>query len=386
MPNKPKSRKALPRSKPAAKAGNPGKGAAAPACPEVVGNNLTVTCLPGEGLAGLFRRMRVSLQQAGMGVASILAFGPLRACKPALKAMEKSLGPVTWPVTWVQGEACGPQPIAGLQAIVFHPSKISPLRLDGRIVGSIVEDGALRHCLLGGIGPRDARATCEEQFQQTKDALVAALGAAGFSLADVVRTWFFLEDLLSWYDAFNAVRTKAYAGTKFRCGSSPASTGISGKNPQGAAIVESAWAIQPLNSSAQVEEVISPLQCPAPNYGSTFSRAVEISSPEGRRVLISGTASISADGRTIWEGDLRKQIARTMKVVEAILVSRGCKLADITRTVAYITNGKKQREFTKWCAGRKLDAATVVATECGICRHDLLFELEADAWTPTLSR
>ena len=65
--------------------------------------------------------------------------------------------------------------------------------------------------------------------------------------------------------------------------------------------------------------VPSPLQCPALDYGSSFSRAVELVAGDHRRLFVSGTASISPEGHTLHVGDVDAQVARTMEVVEAML-------------------------------------------------------------------
>jgi enamine deaminase RidA (YjgF/YER057c/UK114 family) len=122
------------------------------------------------------------------------------------------------------------------------------------------------------------------------------------------------------------------------------------------------------------------MQCPAVAYGSSFSRAAEVLSPQGRRLLISGTASIAPDGRTLWAGDLRRQIDLSMEVVESILASRGCAFSDITRATAYFKDRAGMPEFAAWRAGGELRSFPVVVAQSGICRDDLLFELEADAW------
>ena len=155
------------------------------------------------------------------------------------------------------------------------------IRIDGRVVGSVFEDGAFRHCRLGGLAPKQNALPRAGQTKQTLDHLGEALARGGFNFANVVRTWFFLDDMLAWYDEFNQVRTQFYSGIKFRTGSLPASTGIGGRNPAGTALVAGAWAVEPLSAAAHAEEVASPLQCPAPAYGSSFSRAMEISSPAG---------------------------------------------------------------------------------------------------------
>jgi enamine deaminase RidA (YjgF/YER057c/UK114 family) len=109
---------------------------------------------------------------------------------------------------------------------------------------------------------------------------------------------------------------------------------------------------------------------------------MEISSLHGRRLLISGTASVAAGGQTLWPGNLRRQIQQTLEVVEVILASRGFEFSDITRATAYFKNRADLPEFPAWCAARNLRSLPAVTTHCGICRDDLLFELEADAWQP----
>jgi enamine deaminase RidA (YjgF/YER057c/UK114 family) len=212
------------------------------------------------------------------------------------------------------------------------------------------------------------------------DLLRQALAQAGFSLADTVRTWFFLDDILDWYDEFNLVRSRIYSGVKFHSASLPASTGVGGRNPFGTALALSAWAVQSLEGSANANEVASPLQCPAPAYGSSFSRAMEISSASGRRLFISGTASIAPGGQTLWPGDAGKQIALTMEVVEAILQARGFAFSDLTRATAYFKAGSDARLFAEWRVAHGVDSMPVVVAQCAVCRDDLLFELEADAW------
>ncbi len=342
--------------------------------------SFTIKPLPGEGITKMFGRLAVALKDADMTMVNLMIFGSVSAHPAADEAMRRVFGRIDWPVTWVEGTAYDDHPIAGMQAFAFSAGRSKPITLDGRVIGSVFEDGAIRHCLLGGLGPTSCSASRPDQFRQTMDNLENALDQAGFSLGDVVRTWFYLDQLLSWYDAFNEARNQVYSRIRFRTGSLPASTGISGENPSGTALVAGAWALQPLNASVRIAEVPSPLQCPAPAYGSSFSRAMEISSPGGRRLLISGTASIAPGGRTLWPGDLRRQINLTMEVVETILASRGFSFTDISRATAYFKNRADIPEFSAWCARRGLRSIPAIAAHSGICRDDLLFELEADAW------
>jgi enamine deaminase RidA (YjgF/YER057c/UK114 family) len=344
---------------------------------------LTLKPLPGEGIVEPFQRLAIALEESDTALAKLMIFGSVSAQPAANEALRRIFPRINWPITWVQGASCDKHPIAGIQAFAFSAGKINEITLEGRVVGSVIEEHGARHCLLGGLGPAAPDTSRADQLRQTQENLETALQQAGFSFGDVVRTWYFLEDLLEWYDAFNAARTKSYSRIKFRAGSFPASTAISAQNPAGTALTAGAWAVQPLDASARVTEVPSPLQCPAAAYGSSFSRAVEISSSEGRRLLISGTASIAPGGRTIWRGRLSQQIVRTMEVVESILVSSGYGFSDITRATAYFKNCRGHSAFGEWCAARGLSELPAIASHCGICRADLLFELEADAWKAT---
>ena len=327
----------------------------------------------------MINRLAVTLKHADKTIVNLMVFGSVSACPAVDAAMRRVFGRIHWPVTWVEGAACGDQPVAGMQVFSFRADQVKPVTLGGQVVGSVFEDGSMRHCLLGGLVPSQSSTARPDQFRQTLEKLQAALNQAGFSLGDVIRTWFYLDELLSWYDEFNEARIQAYAGVKFRGGLSPASTGISGRNPAGTALVAGAWAVQPLHADARVEEIQSPLQCPAAAYGSLFSRAMELSSLHERRLLISGTASIAPEGQTLWPGDLRRQIDLTMQVIGSILTSRGFAFADITRATAYFKHRADIPEFSAWCADRGLRSLPFISAQCGICREDLLFELEADA-------
>jgi enamine deaminase RidA (YjgF/YER057c/UK114 family) len=340
----------------------------------------TVNPVSGEGINELFSRLATMLVDKTSTIASLTIFGAVTARTAADEAMRRVLGPANWPVTWAEGLSADGRPISGIQAFACRAGSAHPLTLNGRVVGSVIDDAGARHCLLGGLEPDKLSKSPVDQLKQTLETLEKALEQAGFSLSDVIRTWFYVDEILSWYDEFNEARTKAYAKVKFRGGSSPTSTAVSARNPAGAALVASAWALKPRDKSAEVTEIPSPMQCPAVDYGSSFSRAVEISSPLEKRLLISGTASIAPDGQTAWPGDVRRQIDLTMDVVESILTSRHFGLSDVTRATAYFKNRADIPHMAAWCARRGLQSLPVAAVQCGICRDDLLFELEADAF------
>jgi enamine deaminase RidA (YjgF/YER057c/UK114 family) len=338
---------------------------------------LTLRPRPGEGLIGLFNHVADALE--GATIASMLAYGPVRASGAASEAMRRILGKVDWPVTWVDGGACDNGCIAGVQIFAVIGGPVARLRLDGVVLGSVYQDADARHCLLGGLGPDSKLASPPDQTKQTIEKLQSVLAQAGFSMADIIRTWYFLDDILPWYAEFNRARMEAYSGVKFRAGSLPASTGVGARNQEGAALAVAGRAMQPLNGAAPAVEVASPLQCPAPCYGSSFSRAMEISTGGRRQLFVSGTASIAPGGETLWQSDVRRQVDLSMDVIEAILRSRGMSFADVTRAVAYFKRPTDARAFTEWRAERKLASLRALPARCDICRDDLLFELELDA-------
>ena len=340
---------------------------------------LTGRQAPGEAVSAVFHRLAADLAAQEAELLSLMIYGSLSAKREIIHAMREHLGATRWPVTWIEGKSCTGTPLAGVQAFAVSGRPVTRVCLGTRVVGSVYEDGHLRHCLLGGLGPTSVLLRPSAQLQQTLANLEWALGLADFELGDVVRTWFYNDDIVSWYGDFNRVRSALYGKTKFRSGSLPASTGIGARNPVGAALVAGAWAVQPLDGGACAREIGSPLPCPAPNYGSGFSRVMEIDSGGARRLLISGTASIHPGGETAWIQNPRKQIDLTMEVIGAILQSRGMTFHDVTRATAYFEHPYFKRHFDAWLAARDLTHLPVVATQCDICRADLLFELELDA-------
>ena len=327
----------------------------------------------------VFRRLAAALRQRRATITSLMLYGSVRERTAISDAMTRTLGKMNWPVTWVEAASCVGSVLAGVQVFAVAGCEVRRITLGGRVVGSVYEDGTARHCLLGGLVPPVVSLSRPVQAQALFEDFGAALGLAGFALADVVRTWFYNDDILAWYGDFNRVRTGVYEQVPFRTGSSPASTGIGARNVSGAALEVAAWAVQPLDHSARVEEIGSPLQCPAPAYGSSFSRAMEVATGGRCRLFISGTASITPDGRTAGVGDIARQVELTMEVVEAILRSRGMEFSDINRATAYFKSPADQKYFAQWCAEHDQRALPCVSVESVICRDDLLWEIEVDA-------
>jgi enamine deaminase RidA (YjgF/YER057c/UK114 family) len=207
-----------------------------------------------------------------------------------------------------------------------------------------------------------------------------ALAAAGMEFGDVVRTWFFLDSILEWYGDFNGTRDAFFRPRGVFDGLVPASTGMGGRNPAGAALEMGLLAVRPSRlDSLDVRAVPSPLQGPALDYGSSFSRAVEADFPDHKRLYVSGTASIDREGRTVLVDDAAGQVEHTMNVVQAILESRGMGWEDVTRAVAYFKKDGTLDDFEADLEARGIRSLPC-ATICNdVCRDELLFEIEVDA-------
>jgi enamine deaminase RidA (YjgF/YER057c/UK114 family) len=196
---------------------------------------------------------------------------------------------------------------------------------------------------------------------------------------DGFQRWFYNDNILGWYREFNGVRTKFFQEKKVFEGLLPASTGVAGRNALGAALLSGLIAVKSDDEGVRAFEVPSPLQSSATQYGSSFSRAVELELPDLRRLYISGTASIDAQGKTIFLGDCAAQVRQTMEIVQAILQSREMDWGDVTRSLVYFKRGADAPLFEKYRQENGVPPFPAIVVENDICREDLLFEIEVDA-------
>lgn len=274
--------------------------------------------------------------------------------------------------------AQGRCPVGGIYVHAVGGGTVRPVWLGGQLMGNVFADRYVRYVSLDNLLP-EAWLDRPKQVTQVFERMEDALHQAGMDFHQMVRTWLYLDDILSWYGDFNQARDAFFRSRKVYEGMIPTSTGIGGSNTAGTAIQASLLAAEPLSEKVTIQAVPSPLQCPAIDYGSSFSRAVEITSPEVRRLYIAGTASIDQQGPTRHVGDIDGQIAYTLNVVEAILQSRDLAWADVTRAVAYFKNLEDVPRFQNYCVKHQLENLPVGCTQNDVCRDDLLFELELDA-------
>jgi enamine deaminase RidA (YjgF/YER057c/UK114 family) len=287
-----------------------------------------------------------------------------------------------WPVTWIEEDSpCAGQ---GFQSQVWaiQGPPVRSIRIGDRVCGTLFEEEDLQYLRLGGLLPRDTSTSPAEQTVQVFEQMREGLSQAGMTFRDVARTWYFNRDILSWYGEFNRTRNRFFQEAKVFEGVVPASTGIGAGNPAGAALTAGLLAVRLKHEDAKVVPVLSPLQNSALDYGSSFSRAVEIITPGSRRLLISGTASIGSSGETLHLGNDRGQIERTCDVVREILFSRNLDWTHVVRAHAFLRDRSALPHLAEFIEGSLPEVPVLISGQT-VCRDDLLFEIEVDALVTT---
>lgn len=123
----------------------------------------------------------------------------------------------------------------------------------------------------------------------------------------------------------------------------------------------------------------------APAYGSAFSRGLRLDIKGVTILLISGTASVDEQGRTVHVGDFGAQTWRTYRNITGLLEAEGATWKDIVRTTCYLRDIERdyaefnriRTQFFKEQGLNPLPASTGI--QAILCRPDLLIEIEAIA-------
>ncbi len=341
---------------------------------------LFITASPRDGdVREMFARACQVARDRGATIVSQNVFAAIQANGSAPQYLLDACGTVDWPVTWIDSGHRRGSDLAGTQVHAVTARDVERIERDGRILASTFSDDHARYCWMGDLRAADTTVGRPEQAHQTFDLLEKVLHDADMDFSHLVRTWLYLDELLDWYDPFNKVRTAFFNARGVFDRLVPASTGISGANPAGAAMIASALATESRSDAFSVAEVLSPLQCPAPKYGSSFSRAIELTTPTCRRLSVSGTASIEPGGETVHLDNIDAQIDLTVRVIHAILGSRGMSWDNVTKAIAYLKDAKDIDALQRYYEANGLAEMPFVFTENHVCRDNLLVEMELDA-------
>jgi enamine deaminase RidA (YjgF/YER057c/UK114 family) len=123
----------------------------------------------------------------------------------------------------------------------------------------------------------------------------------------------------------------------------------------------------------------------AGEYGSSFSRGLRIDLNGLTILLISGTASIDENGKSVHVGDFRAQCRRTYENITALLAAERATWKDIVRTSCYLRDIERDyaafnEERTSFFRQQGLDPLPAsTGIQAILCRPELLIEMEAIA-------
>jgi len=338
---------------------------------------VTLTPRGDESPESLFARAGDAVRQLGGRLVSVESLGMSPGDRRSLRVLTEALDDGDLPLAWVENARL--DNLCGVHLWLISGAAVVPVRFGGRRIGTTFEDGHARYCRLLGLLPTDLSAGPSQQADAVFQQMDAGLTGQGMTFANVLRTWFYNREILAWYKDFNAVRNRFFREKSVFSGMMPASTGVAGRNAIDGALIAGLIALEARRPEVKAFAVPSPLQSSAADYGSSFSRAVELDLPDHRRLYISGTASIDRSGKTVFLGDTRAQVRQTMEVVQAILRSRGMDWADVTRSLVYFKAAQDAPLFEAYRKANGLPAFPAIVVENDICRDDLLYEIEVDA-------
>jgi enamine deaminase RidA (YjgF/YER057c/UK114 family) len=298
------------------------------------------------------------------------------------------------PFTYIQGNPCWGNGISGIQisaVLSDEGNKIWTIYDNNIPCGRKWKRNGATFILLQNVYDNNysgEKISREEQACRMFDRADKILKENSCSYKNVVRTWIYLTEILGWYTEFNKARNAKYSQFGFIPNHSskfetekiylPASTGISGLNPNNAASVMDILAVIPeAGSCVRVEQTSGIKQRSPYHYGSAFSRAMNIRESNYSTILLSGTASIDKEGKTVHSGDIRSQILKTYDIVDALIREEGASLNNICTATVFLKRPEDFEIYQKISEENGFNKIPAVCTVADVCRDDLLFELDA---------
>jgi len=248
----------------------------------------------------------------------------------------------------------------------------------------LVEMGGFRHLYVADINGYAGNRHGEISFREQSDAMFARarkmLSRHGANFPDVLRTWCYITDIDNNYAEFNLSRNAFFQQegvTRL-----PASTGIeAGLYPPGTLCAMDLYAL--LNpEGATIEVMHTPTLNEAADYGSSFSRGMKIDFPEKTVLHVSGTASVNEEGATVHVDDIRRQLGRMLLNVRELLEPHGAKFEDVTQIATFLKSAGDLDLYQEVLKEWGIPSVPNTFVEAGVCRPDLLCELEAIAILP----
>jgi enamine deaminase RidA (YjgF/YER057c/UK114 family) len=345
----------------------------------------------------IYNRITEILADAGAQIVHERIFGNIDINKKLVESRNKTIRH-KFPedpgmVTYIEGESCYGNPLAGIQLRAFRPSK------EQEMVKIIREGNIPRGRMWSRNGAKflqfqnlhdenlsngqNRRKQAETMFRKAE----ALLKSEGASFRDVVRTWIYVGNILKWYNKFNSARNKCY--TEFGLLHNgdvnhaekiflPASTGIEGKNPKGASTIMDLLAVtERANTGIEIQPLYGIRQRSPYRYGSAFSRAMRLLEPEEKWVFVSGTASINEEGENVHIGALNSQVKHTLKVVDSLICPEGASFSNLCEATVFLKRKSDFSLYQETAESLGLSDIPAVYLVADVCWKELLFELDA---------
>jgi enamine deaminase RidA (YjgF/YER057c/UK114 family) len=348
----------------------------------------------------IYKEIADIISKTGIQIIQEKIYGSNCIHKDILKAREHVLRDYgiyeELPITYIQGEPLWGTGFSGVQICavnsVRQQDNVWTLYENGIPRGRGMNRNGTTFLLLQNMhGLRENNSNDNnraEQVRQMFDKTNKLLRKYGADYRDVVCTRIYISDILDWYNEFNSVRNAKYAeyGILPTVPETliteqiylPSSTGIQAENPEGAEVL--------MNVLAVVREASSPLeimhnngvkQRSAYRYGSAFSRSIIIRESNNKCIILSGTAAINEQGKSMFNGNFREQMRMTLEIVSALISKEGASLKDICLATVFLKYKEDTAIYKEVANEYGLADMPAVCVIADICRDELLFELEA---------
>jgi len=121
---------------------------------------------------------------------------------------------------------------------------------------------------------------------------------------------------------------------------------------------------------------------PTLTYGVTFERGLRVRFGDRSHMYISGTASISADGKIMHPGDAGKQTGRTIENMEALLMKQKADLGSLAYLLIYVRNLHDRAAVIERVQQSLPEGVPHAVLQASVCRPGWLVEMEGVAVIP----
>ncbi|MBI4557536.1 MAG: translation initiation inhibitor [Candidatus Hydrogenedentes bacterium] len=229
--------------------------------------------------------------------------------------------------------------------------------------------------------------TGNSSYEQTRGILEqynAFLHTRNLSLADnVLRTWFYVQDVDANYQGFVAARREFFAER----GLTPdthfiASSGIESLSTNTAAKVSmDAHAVSGVKREQLRYLAALDHLSPTHIYGVTFERGTSVAYQDRKQVILSGTASVDREGKILYPGEVLRQLDRTLENVEALLEQAGATVKDMCVFIVYVRD-PSDRALVYQQMRERFGEMPIEVVAARVCRPGWLVEVEGKAIIP----